>query len=482
MFFKFKTQPYRHQAKEFDEHKNDPARALLWQMRTGKTKVMIDTAAYQFCQGAVTGVLILAPNGVHTNWIKRELPVHCSVPYKFHVYQASAVKTKWHQAGVDVVCRKGQPHMSVLAMNSESIRTDNAQKILKKFLRIHKGKVFLIIDESHDFRTPGSRRSRVARSLAKHCAFRRILTGTAVSNTPLAAWSQFEILQPQALGYRTYGDFKVRYAVYRMARTKGGRQFEQLVDYANLEELTESIAKWSSVVLRKDCDDMPDLSETITHFSMSDKQKKIYDRLVKDYILEDSGFDGGARLIKLQQITRGWYKDEFGEVVNVITDDHNPALQALERDVSSTDSKIIIWCQFREDIARVAALMKKMGVAAVEYHGGVKTKDREKAIDSFMRFKKVRVFIGQPQAGGTGLNLSAAGTIIWYSHTQDLIIREQASERATKVGGMVIDIIDYECDSSVDGLVLTSHRNKRNVADDVAGFGLKYTLEMEAMI
>ena len=342
--------------------------------------------------------------------------------------------------------------------------------------------MFLIVDESHDYRTPGSRRTKVARSLAKHCVFRRILSGTSVSNTPLAAWSQFELLEPCALGHKTYGSFKAHHAVYRMARTKGGRQFEQLVDYANLDELKDKIGQWSSVVLREDCDDMPDLSETITPFTMADKQRKIYDKLVKDYILEDAGFDGGARMLKLQQISRGWYKDEFGEIVNVISDEHNPALLALERDVSSTDKKVIIWCQFREDISKVAALMKRMGVDAVEYHGGVKPADREKAIDDFMRFKKHRVFIGQPQAGGVGLNLSAAGTIIWYSHTQDLIIREQASERATQVGGAIIDVIDYECDDSVDGLVLTSHRNKRNVADDVAGLGLKYTLEMEAFI
>lgn len=482
MIFKFKTQPYRHQAKEFDEHKNDAARALLWQMRTGKTKVMIDTAAYQFCQGAITGVIVLAPNGVHNNWIKRELPVHCSVPYKFHVYRASAVKTKWHEAGVNVVCDKAQGNLSFLAMNSESIRTDNAQAIIKRFLKAHKGKVFLIVDESHDFRTPGSRRTKVARALAKRCAFRRILTGTSVSNTPLAAWSQFEILQPEALGYRTYGDFKARYAVYRMARTKGGRQFEQLDSYCNLDELTDRIGQWSSVVLREDCDDMPDLSETITPFSMADKQRKVYDKLVRDYILEDSGYDGGARLLKLQQLARGWFKDEFGEIVDVISDEHNPSLIALERDVMSTDNKVIIWCQFKEDISKVAKLMDRLGVGSVQYHGDVRNKDRESAIDNFMRFKKVRVFIGQPQAGGTGLNLSAAGTIIWYSHTQDLIIREQASERATQVGGRVIDVIDYECDDSVDGMILSSHRTKRSVADDVAGLGLKYTLEMEAFI
>lgn len=482
MQFRFKTKPYRHQAREFDEHKNDEARALLWQMRTGKTKVMIDTTAYQFCQGAVTGVLILAPNGVHTNWIKRELPTHCSVPYHAHVYQSTSVKTQWHKIGMNAVCRRAPMRLAILAMNSETIRTDNAKAAIKQFLSAHKGRVFLVVDESHDFRTPGSRRTRVGKSIAKHCRFRRILTGTPVSNTPLAAWSQYELLQPGALGCKTFGEFKARYAVYVQARTKGGRHFEQLQSYQNLEELKTKMSEWSSVVLRKDCDDMPDLNEVPNIFEMTKEQQRLYDRLTKDYMLEEAAFDGGARLTKLQQITRGWYKNEYDEVIEIVPDSRNPALMTLRRDLENHEGKVIIWCQFKEDIRRVAALVEDMGLTAVEYHGSVKRKDRESAIDNFMRFPKIKVFIGQPQAGGVGLNLSIANMIIWYSHTHNLITREQASERATKVGGMAIDVVDYECANSVDSFILTSHRTKRNVSDDVAGLGLKYILEAEALI
>ena len=130
---------------------------------------------------------------------------------------------------------------------------------------------------------------------------------------------------------------------------------------------------------------------------------------------------------------------------------------SLRRDLEDQEGKVIIWCQFKEDIRKVAALVEKIGYKYVEYHGDVKQKDRESAIDNFMRFKKVKVFIGQPQAGGVGLNLSIAQTIIWYSHTHNLITREQASERATKVGGISIDVVDYECHGSVDGFVLASH-------------------------
>lgn len=482
MKFRFKTQPRPAQAKEFEEHKNSKARALLWQMRSGKSKVMIDTFGYQFCKKQVTGVIIIAPNGVHDNWVKRELPRHCPVPYHAHVYRASSFKTAWHRTGVDAVCKTSPMRLKVLAINSEGIRTDNAKKTLKAFLKAHKGKVFVIFDESHDFRTPGSSRTRVARSLAKHCQFRRILTGTAVSNTPLAAFSQFELLEPGALGFKNYGQFKARYAVYVEARTKGGRRFDKLECYQNLDELQDKISKWSSVVLREDSG-VPPLNNFPRNFKMTAKQQTLYDRLTKEYMLEDAAFDGGARLTKLQQITRGWYYDEMGEPVEIIRDEDNPALQTLIREIQGSEGKSIIWCEHQHDIVIVTRALRKLNSRqVVEYHGKIKADERQAAIDSFNMYTHVTDFVGQPQAGGVGLDLSEASMIFWYSHTHNLIIREQASDRASQVGGPIIDVIDLECDNSVDGFILTSQRNKRSVSDELAGVGLKYVLEGEALI
>jgi len=484
MKFKFKTQPRLPQATEFDTYKNSEARALLWQMRSGKSKVMIDTFSYQFCEKSITGVIVVAPNGVHDNWVKRELPKHCPIPYHAHIYRASSFKTNTHRTNLAAVCKASTSRMKVLAINSEGIRTPNARKSISKFIKAHKGKIFLVVDESHDFRTPGSSRTRTMRALAKHCKYRRILTGTAVSNTPLAAFSQFEILSPGALGSRTYGEFKSKYAIYTEARTKGGRRFDKLERYQNLEELKLAISEWSSVVLKKDSG-IPPLNGITRNFHMGAKQKALYERLTKEYMLEDAAFDGGARMTKLQQITRGWYYNEEGDVVEIVKDENNPALQTLIREVQGSDpgTKFIIWCEHRHDIAMVTRALRRLNNRSiVEYHGGVKPKERQIAIDSFNMYKSVTDFVGQPRAGGVGLDLSEADVIFWYSHTHDLIIREQASERASQVDGAVVDVIDLECVGAVDEYILTAQRNKRSVSDDLAGVGLKYLLEAEKYI
>ena len=65
---------WAHQQKEFDEHRDDRCRALLWSMRTGKSRAVIDKAEYQFSKGAIEGVIVLAPNGLHINYCINEIP------------------------------------------------------------------------------------------------------------------------------------------------------------------------------------------------------------------------------------------------------------------------------------------------------------------------------------------------------------------------------------------------------------------------
>lgn len=482
--FKFKTQPRPPQAREFDEHKDSKARALLWQMRSGKSKVMVDTVAYQFYKKNITGVIIIAPNGVHDNWVKREFPKHCPVPYHAHIYRSAKFKTRYHQTNVNAVTKASTTRLKVLAINSETIRTQNARKTIHNFLKAHQGKLFIIFDESHDFRTPGSARTRVARALAKKCQYRRILTGTPVSNTPLAAFSQFELLKPGALGCKTYSEFKAKYVVYTQQKTRGGRQFETVDHYINQDDLRDRISKWSSVVLKKDSG-IPPLNGLVRNFEMTPKMRKTYDNLIKTYMLEDAAYDGGARANKLRQITRGWYYDEEGKVVELVKEEDNPAIKTLLREIqgSAEGSKAIIWCERRHDIAMVVRALKKLNSrSVVEYHGAIKPDERQAAVDSFNMYKSVTDFVGQPRAGGVGLDLSEADMIIWFSHTDDLIIREQASERASQVNGPIIDVIDLECLDSIDENVLTSHRNKRSMADELAGAGLKYILEAEKFI
>lgn len=481
MDYPFRFQPYKHQAAEFQVSKDLEARALLWQMRTGKTKLCIDTACYRYSiRQDLDGVLILAPNGVHSNWVRREIPVHvwltCDVRTHAWETRASRENDLGHRQSLDAVLRhKG---LSFLAINSEALSNPRAQKAINAFLK--RGRIMLIVDESHDFRTPGSRRTKLARGLAKKCCIRRILTGTAVSNSPLAAFSQFELLHPGALGFTTFDQFKQYFSQWKLTSTRGGRQYPVLDKYINQEELRRRIGQWSSVVLREDCDDLPALMPIEVTVDLPDVLSDFYKKLKDEFVIELEGMDtipvleGAVRMTKLQQVLSGWVIDKAGEVHNLVSDDDNPRLNALSEQVGGTDGKLIVWCQFREDLKKVCKRLERDKVGHVQYHGQIHSqKARQEAIDRFMTDPTIKVFVGQPKAGGAGLNLSAAEVILWYSHTFDLITRDQANERATLVGGKSIALVDLVTPRSTDGYMLEDHAQKRDRSEFVAGKGLK---------
>lgn len=481
--FPLRLANFKHQQIEWERHRDDDARALLWQMRTGKTKATLDVACYRRVRGDIDAVLVIAPNGVHVNWVRRQLPIHMwnTVPYVAHAWQASEAAKPEHAASLErVLSAKPSEALAVLAVNSESIIHDKPAKLIGRFLRKYKGRVMLVVDESHDFRSPGSKRTKRARSLKRYCRVRRILTGTAVSNSPLAAYSQFELLEDKALGFDTFADFEGHYTYYVQERTKGGRSYDRLDHYRNLDDLQERMARWSSVVLREDVDDMPDLVMDERTVTLPERLMDAYRTLVKEMILEleDGGeveaVDGGARLVKLQQMLGGFVVDVDGQVRELVADEDNPRLQAMLDEVRSSDHKVIVWCKYREDIRRVVRSLSKEGIRCVEYHGAVHSQSkRQQAIDSFNGDPGVRVFVGQPKAGGQGLDLSAADLILWYSHTFDLIERDQANERATQIGGKTVTIKDFVTPGTVDEYILANLGEKRSVSESLAGRGLR---------
>ena len=481
--YKSRTKPRPHQLREFEEHRDSPARCLSWGMRTGKSKAIIDLAEYLFSIDEIDGLLIVAPNGVHENWVRKELPIHCSTPYEAMAYRASAAGTRWHKAGFfKVVYDKRAPRkLQILTINAESIRTEKGKKHIADFNRGRKGRVLLCVDESHMFRTPGSARTRVIRALAKHIKWKRIMTGTLSSNSVLHVWSQFEILEASALGFSTYGKFKAHHAIVDKKYGAGGRAYETVTGFRNVDELKDKMAKWTSVVTKKDAG-IEDLNVVPRAVGMSPKQEKIYKQVEKESMIDDLSLEGASKMTKLQQIAQGWYYDETGQPVDVVKLKDNMLIQAVISEIKYTPGKIIVWCRFNHDIAKVSEAMLAAKINHVIYKGGMTGDEKNRALDKFQSIPATKVFLGQPAAAGTGLPLDVADTIMWHSATFDAIIWEQANERASIVGDKIVDLVTFSVDGTVTDYILRTLKNKEDVARNVAGEGLKRIIEMETLV
>ena len=489
---------WAHQAKEFDEHKNDRFRALLWSMRTGKSKAVIDKAEYQFSEGAIEGVIVLAPNGIHLNWVLNEIPRWSWPENGQHMafgWQAPK-RADWDAIAGLKALNEHTGGLKWLTINMEAFAgfseaSRSILKAVKDFKRSCHKKFMLVISEAHHFGHASARRTKLARQLGHMAKFVMIETGTPILNSPLRAYAMYKIGDDLAFGPEFAGNQYEKFVQYHAnivaiaPKRDGGNKnlrrnkaYRKVAGYKNLDVLRERISKYSSVVLREDIGDMPLLLEPFGRIIvMSDKQRSAYLEMVSRHLVEIENMptvaapDAGARVMKLQQILNGYVKLDT-EIISI--DDNAPIYDAMIDEVYGTlPGKTIIWCRYREDIRRVLSKLRSFGFKPLEFHGGVPTDKREEIRLAFQNDPKYNPLVGQPGAGGEGRDFSAADTIMFFSSTPDATQYVQAKERGTQIAGHPVSVVRMRTIGTVDDRNWDIVDGKVTLADTVSGTGLR---------
>jgi len=453
--YDFKTKPFEHQRKAFYMSRDKEAFALLMEQGTGKTKVIIDSAAYLYGKGKITALVVIAPNGVHRNWLK-EIDIHMPDWCTNQSFYYTSGMTKKRIEEYDKVFAS-ENNLKIFTFNVEAFTSPKAIYYMQKILVSNK--VMLVVDESSRIKRPGAKRTKIITKFGKQADYKRIMTGTPVTKGPEDVYSQFKFLDPQTLGYDSFYSFRARYCVM------GGFENKQIISYQNIDELTRNIEGHSFRVLKKDCLDLPDKIYQRHYVEMTAKQKKLYQNMKKSFVAELEGNmieapEAITRLLRLQQILCGWFPSE-GSVTQI--DEQNPRIEAMKEILSDIDSKVIIWARFKADLR---AIERALGDLAVSYHGDVSSDAREVAVDRFQNDPKIQYFIGQPQSGGIGLTLTAADYVIYYSNSFDLEQRMQSEDRCHRIGTKNnVTYIDIETRKTVDSKIIQALREKKSLAD-----------------
>ena len=259
--FPYKTVPYSHQreALRFLAKRGKYA-GLFMEQRTGKTKVILDEAAWRFMNGEISALLILAPSGVHTNWVRDEIPLHLSDAVDRVIVEWNTGKSKtkrFQEMFRDAISRGQTGRLVILSMNIETLITEGGKKAIKTLMRYHK--TMMVIDESTDIKTAGAKRTRSAKYLGKRAAFRRILSGFPDPEGPLDFYGQLSFLSPEIIGSNV-ATFKERYGRFeqRYYHGKGSKPVPVLIGYKNLPELTKIVAEHCFRVRRDQVFGLPD--------------------------------------------------------------------------------------------------------------------------------------------------------------------------------------------------------------------------------
>jgi len=473
--FVYKTKPYEHQRKVLENSWSAIEHALFLEMGCGKSKILLDNIAILYNKGEIDSALIVAPKGVYDNWVSGEIPAHLPDYIKTRVFKWSPSETKKNQA-LRESALENSIDLTILVMNVEAFSTLKGTKFAGKFLLGKK--VLFAVDESTTIKSPSARRTKNIVRLSKYAQYRRILTGSPVTRSPLDLYTQCEFLDPELLGYSSYYSFRARYAEM-LNRTAGGRTFKQVIGYKNLEELNKMLLEFSSRVLKKDCLDLPDKIYLTRNIELTPEQAKAYKEM-KDYAItqlydeEKGGQQVSAtsvltKMLRLHQLSCGFMTTDDKENIEI----KSKRLDELMNILDEVEGKAIIWANYRHDIHRILeAIRKAHGDDSVgAYYGDVNDFDRRLYLKQFQDLKSpLRFIVGNTQTGGYGINLTAASTVIYYSNNFDLEKRLQSEDRAHRIGQVnKVTYIDIVCKGTVDEKIVKSLLAKQNIAAEVLG-------------
>ena len=475
--YKFKTKPYEHQLKALEKSWASDTYALFMEMGTGKSKVLVDNIAILYDRGAIKGALIIAPKGVYKNWDQIEFPVHLPDHVEHTKVLWEPTITKKKQMELDTLFDdKGD--LKILIMNVEAFSTTKGLDFARSFLNIFLGRALIGVDESTTIKNPTAKRTKNILKLADQAKYRRILTGSPVTKSPLDLFSQCEFLDPYHLGHASYYSFRARYA-NMVKRNFGGRQVQLVVSYRRLDELADILDKFSYRVLKEDCLDLPEKVFTKRLIELTPEQDKAYKQMKQMALaMLDNGevmttVNVMTQLMRLHQITCGHFKADDGTTTAL----KNNRIDALMQLLEETEGKVIIWANYREDIKNIVESLKKAygEASTVEYHGGVDATLRQDNIAQFQeKNSPTRYFVGNAQTGGYGITLTSANTVVYYSNSYDLEKRLQSEDRAHRIGQTgSVTYVDLIAENTVDDKIVKSLRSKINIANEIMGEDIK---------
>jgi SNF2 family DNA or RNA helicase len=446
--YHYKTRPYEHQVLALKKLlRNGWGGALLMEPRTGKTKTVIDYISVLHQLGRVERVLIFCPVSVMGVW-KHEFETHCPFPYQLIVWDREVRKN------YPRIARRTDGKLQVVVTNYDSLSTPGRAYVNKQGNKTRSKSVggrydvmkslwawgphLIALDESHRIKSPTARKSKMIHKLGEIADYRVIMTGTVVTKKKRVfdIWSQWQFLNPSRFDDMNFRDFKAHFG--RWIALNG---YQKWLGNQNLRELHKRIHSDAFAVKREDCFDLPPrLPSEIIRVPLTDSAKA-YDDMATEMVHQiKTGEITEAslpivQLVRLRQITSGVARTNptpehpNGRLYRV-GGEKLEVFQDLLVDLIENDEKVVVGAQFIHDIESIQSVCDKLKVPCYPLYGKISRSDRDLNIKRFREHTDgCAVFVMQPAAGSLGIDLSTAGTFIWFSLTLSYVDFSQAEDR-----------------------------------------------------
>lgn len=473
--FHMRTDPYDHQRKEFERSRDMEYYGLFHEMGTGKSKILVDTIQWLFLKQEIDGVLIVSDKGAYLNWYFEEINKHLPELQQRLVYWSSYMNRPEQNKVNEILCAKNDC-LDILCINVEALgfqpkkKQTRAFDVAKQFIQSHY--TMMIVDESTSIKNPKADRTRACWELGAMCDYRRIATGTPITQSPLDLFGQCQFLKQGILGFHSFVAFRSYYAKM-VTISMGSRSFQKIAGFQNLDELTTSIHPFTSRILKSECLDLPDKVYETIYVEQTPEQRTAYENLKEMSLLQFAqglltSTSALTTINKLHQINCGHVKLDDKTTIDIPSNRVNMVVNLL----SDLDPKIkvILWCNFQRDVELLMAALETIDDRRypVHYYGKTTDNDRLAALSMFKKDPLCSWFVGTAATGGKALTLVESNFTIYYSNGYNLEDRLQSEDRNHRIGQTSkVTYIDLICAGTVDQRIVKALKTKKDLASQV---------------
>jgi SNF2 family DNA or RNA helicase len=491
------------------------AYALFMEQGTGKTPIGVamvcNEAEKHFAKlNRMYRSIIVCPKNVRTNW-ENEFQKFATTSGKVTILQGTWFN-RVHQL-IKAFIQEDDCKYTVVVCSYETL--SQSWKAIEAVVKMMPGAKWdlALLDESHYIKNGLTKRFKYAKLLRDMSIRKSILTGTPITNTALDLYTQLEFLGQGYSGFYDYKYFRAFFARHRMDQATGREVYDGL---QNVPFMQERLARYTYIVRQTEVQkDLPDRVYDTIEVEMTDYQKSVYERIRDEMLIEiESQLSSSenkmmtinnvlTRLLKLAQVTSGFISysqvlDEMtGELLTPASIDRldpDPKLEELVEllKAKKPEEKTIVWSCWVPNIKTIAARLKIEGIDCVTFYGDTNDNDRADAVYRFNCVPECKVFIGNPGAGGTGLNLigyppegheiyrqtgktpddweTNCNHVIYYSQDWSMVKRSQSEKRAHRRGTRgpvrITDlVVPHTVDTEIRAAVLDKTTRALEISD-----------------
>lgn len=490
--------PFQHQREDTEKVLQHPFFFIASEMRTGKTKIVIDAAQFMYEQGLIDRVLVIAPAPVRDVWYDPklgEIRKHAWHELSSLVLLFHKKMRKW--GTTPQALEPEGKRLQWLVTNYEFI-TSRAR--LQQVQQWCGPRTLLILDESSYVKSASATRSKHCLILRRNCGRVVLINGTPIFHSPLDLFSQGRILHPSILECDTVTHFKARYEVskplYKGGEPvkKNGYQISLNIGWVNLDDLQRRFAPYTVRRLQADCLDLPPKLDPVPlTVPLEDATWNVYKKM-RDEMVVWLGENEVAmsptravRVMRLSQITNGFLggiqpmlpqegDDLSGEVRELSAEKLHTLLWFVGMQLEADPNvKIVAWGRYRLEVERAlkAVQDKYPQMECGIIYGSQKSEDRIRALSLLKpeTAPKGPVFVvGIEGTGSFGLDFTASHTCISMSSGYSAGRTAQTLDRVYGPG-QVAPVAYYDLiatgpsgQKTIDHIIIEARREGEDIA------------------